>query len=89
MMVDLNITIEEANLKKILNKLKEPEVLENKPKEDVEEMDTYGNVLLKYQCDICKKRVMTSKGLKSHKSRMHEKSLQRIERERKQQFQCD
>ena len=55
-MVDLNITIEEANLKKILNKLKEPEVLENKPKEEVEEMDTYGNVLLKYQCDIYKKK---------------------------------
>ena len=73
MMVDLNITIEEANLKKILNKLKEPEVLENKPKEEVEEMDTYGNVLLKYQCDIYKKKVMTSKGLKTHKSRMHEK----------------
>ena len=32
---------------------------------------------------------MTSKGLKLHKSRMHEKSLERIERERKQQFKCD
>ena len=52
-------------------------------------MDTQGDVLLKYKCDVCYKRVMTSKGLKTHKSRMHEKSLQRIERERKQQFSCD
>ena len=51
-------------------------------------MDTHGNVLLKYECDICKKRVMTPRGLKSHKSRMHEKSLQRLERESKQQFSC-
>ena len=35
-MVDLNITIKEENFEKILEELKEPEVLENKPKEEVE-----------------------------------------------------
>ena len=91
-MVDLNITIEEENLEKIVQELKGPEMIEIKPEEKVEEnedMDTYGDVLLKYKCDICNKRVTTSKGLKTHKSRMHEKSLQRLERERKQQYQCD
>ena len=91
-MADLNLTIEEENLEKIIEGLKGQEAFDNKPKEEVEEneeMDTHGDVLLKYKCDICSKRVMTSKGLKTHKSKMHEKSLQRIERERKQQFSCD
>ena len=60
-----------------------------KKQEKTEDMDTYGDVVLKYKCDICNKRVMTNKGLKTHKSRMHEKSIERIERERKQQFSCD
>ena len=42
-MVGLYITIEEENFEKILEELKEPEVLENKPKDEVEEMDTYGS----------------------------------------------
>ena len=32
---------------------------------------------------------MSARGLKSHKSRMHEKSFQRLERERKQQLSCE
>ena len=58
-------------------------------KEKMEDMNTHGDVVLKYQCDICKKQVMTKKGLKTHIGRMHEKSLQRLEREKKQQFSCD
>ena len=92
-MTDLNITIEEQNLEKILQDLKDPEHESNPPLEVIDEkdedMDTHGNVLLKYKCDICNKRVMTSKGLKTHISRMHEKSLQRIERERNQKYACD
>ena len=42
-------------------------------------MDTHGDVVLKYNF---KKRVMTKRGQKSHMSRMHEKSLQRIERKK-------
>ena len=87
-MVDLNITLEEENLEKIMEDLKVPEAAGSMV-EEKEDMDTNGDVLLKYKCDICNKRVMTSKGLKSHKSRMHEKSLQRVARESKQQFPCD
>ena len=91
-MADLNITLEEDNLDKVIRELSETNPVKIPPKEEVgdrEDMDTHGDVQLKYECDICKKRVMTKKGLKSHKSRMHEKSLQRIEREKRQQFSCD
>ena len=85
-MDDLNRTLEEENLEKVIKELSETNPAKIPPKEELgdrEDMDTHGDVLLKYECDICKKRVMTKKGLKSHKSIMHKKSLQRIEREKK------
>ena len=92
---ELNITLEEENLEQILKEIQGPGNNHNagiKKVDETEDMDTHGNVLLKYKCDICNKRVMTSRGLKSHISRMHEKSLQRIEREGNQKFsweKCD
>ena len=87
-MSGLNITLEEENIEQILEGLTSPEIVKEEV-EKIEDMDTHGNILLKYKCDICSKRVMTSKGLKTHISRMHKKSLQRVERESKQQFSCD
>ena len=91
-MTDLNITLEEENLEQIQEEVKGYEMDQttpNKEEENTEDMDTHGDILLKYECDIWKKKVMTKKGLKIHKNRMHEKSLQWLERERKQQFSCD
>ena len=77
------LTLEEENLENIIKELSVKSVTID-VKEKVEDMDTH--VLLKYECDICKKIVMTPS---RHKSIMHEKSLQRLERESKQQFFCE
>ena len=45
-MSDLNLTIEEENLEKIIEGFKKPETAECK-EEQIEDMDTHGDVLLK------------------------------------------
>ena len=61
--IDLNITLEEENLENIIKELSVGnEAVHVKEEEEV--MDTHGNVLLKYECDNCKKRVMTARELK-------------------------
>ena len=91
-MVNLDITLEEENIETILRELSGPQDVNTKQSEDgdkKEDMDTHEDILLKYECEICKKRIMTKKGLKLHKARMHEKSLQRLEREKSQIYSCD
>ena len=91
-MSDLNITLEEENLEQIVEELKRSNSLEDKDHMDTHNETKLGvenEIILKYKCDICNKRVMTKKGLKLHISRMHEKSMERIERENKQRFACN
>ena len=92
---DLNITLEEENLDQLIKEISVPKAGATQGKEEDMDMEveikveSQKDIVPKYNCDICNKYVMTAKGLKLHKIRMHEKSLQRLEREMKQNYSCD
>ena len=68
-MTNLDINLEEENLEGLVEELQGSKVEENEENIGVHnqlKLDVKNLIVLKHQCDICKKRVMTKKGLILH-----------------------